>query len=314
MDNFLLTVIIPFLNEYEQVLYTLKNIRETAFADVDIILVNDGSRDDYEYEKVAKQFDAVYISHSKRKGVAFSRDEGVQACRTDYFLLLDAHMRFYTTDWICKMREELIKDDKVLLSCATIKLIEKDDKCDILKKNIKCGAYIDFEDYEQLAVCWNSYPSSTDKKIVQVPCVLGAAYATNKNYWQYLKGLYGLRGYGYDEQLISMKVWLSGGRCIWLKDVLTGHLYRDVFPYEVNNVDYIFNKLYIAELFLPMELKRSIFEESQRKYPFLFLDAMNLLISQRKDIDEHKKYYRQIFTREIESLIRYNSILKNKNK
>jgi len=36
-----------------------------------------------------------------------------------------------------------------------------------------------------------------------------------------------LSGYGGDEQLLSTKVWLEGGRYVLLKDVVIGHWYRE---------------------------------------------------------------------------------------
>jgi glycosyltransferase involved in cell wall biosynthesis len=45
-----LTVIIPFLNEGREVGNTLQSIRETAGEQVDVLLVNDASYDDFDYD------------------------------------------------------------------------------------------------------------------------------------------------------------------------------------------------------------------------------------------------------------------------
>ena len=44
-----LTVIIPFLNEGEEVVMTVKSVRETAGDKVDIITINDCSTDGFPY-------------------------------------------------------------------------------------------------------------------------------------------------------------------------------------------------------------------------------------------------------------------------
>ena len=47
-----LTVIIPFLNEGEEIYNTVKNLRETAGDEINIILINDASEDKYDYESI----------------------------------------------------------------------------------------------------------------------------------------------------------------------------------------------------------------------------------------------------------------------
>ena len=42
-------------------------------------------------------------------GVGASRDLGVKLCQTPYFILLDAHMRFYEKIWAGRIIEELEK-------------------------------------------------------------------------------------------------------------------------------------------------------------------------------------------------------------
>jgi glycosyltransferase involved in cell wall biosynthesis len=51
-----LTAIIPFLNEGIEIEQTLASIRETAGDEVDIIVINDNSHDDTDYETVAGKY------------------------------------------------------------------------------------------------------------------------------------------------------------------------------------------------------------------------------------------------------------------
>ena len=57
---------------------------------------------------------------------------------------------------------------------------------------------------------WNTKDPDPEENVVDIVCLLGAAYACNKSYWKYLGGLMGLRAYGLDEQFISIKVWMEG--------------------------------------------------------------------------------------------------------
>ncbi len=248
----MLTIIIPFLNEGIEVYNTVKSIRDTADIDLNIILINDASTDGFDYKSVAIEFNAQYIVHSERRGVASSRDEGVNLCITDYFLLLDAHMRFYQNDWAFILIRELDKDNRALYCCQTLYLRVDEDGNLLVRdnRNTIYGAYL-YSDINTLyTVKWNRYDPNPNEPIVDIACVLGASYATNKKYWKYLNGLKGLRSYGRDEELISLKVWLEGGRCRLLKEVAIGHIYRTSMPYEYLSIDMIYNLLYIAELFL----------------------------------------------------------------
>ena len=72
-----LTIIIPFLNEKEEVANTVRSIREYSNSDeVAILLINDASDDGYDYQQVAKTYQTEYILNPVRLGVAASRDMG----------------------------------------------------------------------------------------------------------------------------------------------------------------------------------------------------------------------------------------------
>ena len=120
-----LTVIIPFLTEGEESENTLRSIREHADGEVDILVINDASTDGWDYGSVARKFRAEYVVNERRMGVAASRDLGVERCRTPYFLLLDAHMRFYDRDWVGTIVSELEGEERSLLCCQTKVLIRE---------------------------------------------------------------------------------------------------------------------------------------------------------------------------------------------
>jgi glycosyltransferase involved in cell wall biosynthesis len=87
-----LTVIIPFCNEGDEVLKTCESCLEFAMGPIEFILIDDNSVDGYNYISVAKRNNATLITHSKQLGVSPSRNDGVELCKTPYFLFLDAHM------------------------------------------------------------------------------------------------------------------------------------------------------------------------------------------------------------------------------
>lgn len=305
-----LTVIIPFLNEGIEVRRTLESMWAHGGEQVEVVLVNDASEDGYDYKQVAKDFGAQYIEHAWRCGVSASRDEGVEHCVTPFFLFLDGHMRFYTENWIDRIVEELEKDGRQLLCCQT-KVLNKTDGGEVVEVGNRAkvyGARIRFCDSEKVLACeWKLEEAKPGDLTEEIPCVLGAAYAASKSYWQYLKGVNGLLCYGNEEEYISMKVWLEGGRCRLLKDVVIGHIYRKHAVYQVDAVCVCYNKMLIAELLLPPDVKQQVFKGLQRQNEGMYAKAFRLLIENREFIREMRDYYRSVCKNDFDLITRLNS-------
>jgi glycosyltransferase involved in cell wall biosynthesis len=259
-----LTVVIPFSNENVEVENTIISIRETAPGVRDIILIDDGSDDGFDYGQVAGRYGCVYLRHPKRMGVAASRDDGVLLCRTRHFLLLDAHMRFYDQDWDVMLSRLLDEHPRSLLCSRTV-VLGKDSETGEVKEHSRrstFGAYIKGD----LSPAWNYHdPNPENPVLSEIPCVLGAAYACSKEYWQEIGGLFGLHSYGYDETLLSMKAWLSGGKCLLIKNWDVGHIYRKKYPYSLTPGAYSQNRELIEFLFFDKHAEKQPEEVKEHK-------------------------------------------------
>jgi hypothetical protein len=177
------------------------------------------------------------------------------------------------------------------------------------------GASINFSETDGHAIldpAWIYGDNGIDKSMLQIPCILGACYAFSKRYWQYLKGLSGLINYGCDETYLSLKVWMEGGACMLMKEIKVGHIFREKAPYAIVPLDFMYNKLMMAETILPVKYKNIVFREMHKNNPDGYEEAMSLLISNKKLLAELKAYYRQIFTRDIDSFISFNQCMKDK--
>ena len=306
-----LTVIIPFLNEGDEVLRTVKSIRDTVGNSVDIIVINDNSFDGYDYWTSLEGMNVNYVLNAERLGVAESRNLGVRLCRTPYFLLLDAHMRFYDGRWESRIVGKLDDDDRVLLCCQT-KALEKDAEGNVVDATdvgLHFGAYMPLCKGKYLPdIKWNNTEMCPGSSEEDIPFVLGAGYAASKRYWQYLRGLDGLKQYGSDEAYISMKVWLEGGRCILLKDVVIGHIYRTVFPYTNNDSACVYNELFVASLLFPKSLKKRAFDVARSLDAAAYDGAEEMLKANEKQIEKMKGYYQRIFKRPFRDVIAMHRI------
>lgn len=296
-----LTLIIPFLNEGEEVVNTVRSVREHVGNRVDIMVINDQSFDGYDYRSDLVPYDVIYIYNVERKGVAGSRDYGVALCRTPYFLLLDAHMRVYNGDWLDDIIAILDENDRRLL-CMQTKILHKEKDGTVTGNDAPntsktFGAYLPFYKNNILPdIKWNSKERNPSADIEIIPVVLGAGYAASKRYWQYLRGLEELISYGCDESYISLKVWLEGGECLLLKRHFFGHIYREFSPYNVYNNETIFNCLLISSLLFPSLYRTWNNAIACVTAPKEYLFAIKRLDERGEELLSLKAYYDSIFT------------------
>jgi glycosyltransferase involved in cell wall biosynthesis len=305
-----LTAIIPFLNEGTEIERTVASLRETADNRVDILLINDCSQDDTDYEAVAQQYNARYHHNATRQGVARSRDIGVELCATPYFILFDGHMRLYHNNWWNAVTEALKNNDRATYCLKCYPLDEQSQLTDIQSM----GATVNMDEnagWGMLDPQWRYTDHAPNEPMIRIPCVLGACYALSRRYWQHLRGLAGLRTYGCDETCLSLKTWLEGGQCLLMKDIKVGHIFRQKAPFDMCTPDWVYNKLLIAETMLPVGLKNTVFREMRRSNPEATEEAMRMLCKSRQLVAELKNYYRQIFTWDVDAFIQFNQSMKS---
>lgn len=302
-----ITVIIPFANEGEEVCNTVKSILQHSNDNVCIIAINDASDDGFDYEYNLKQYPIKYVVNESRLGVAASRDKGVGLCETKFFLLLDSHMRFYDSNWVYAICQELKANPKQLLCAQTKVLVRKNGRVLESKQvGLHWGAYINLYDpLEFLEPQWSFSDSlrfSLNKKCnCLIPCVLGAGYAMTKTYWKELNGLNGLLSYGSDETLISLKVWLSGGICKLMPNVLIGHIYRQVSPYQHYSEKRIYNRLLISDFLCPSVIMKKLCAIEKIKNSNCYLQAWKLYYQSFDKLNKinstFKRYVKENFSK-----------------
>lgn len=292
----LLTIIIPFLNEGQELINTVENLRNVCRDRVDIMVINDHSYDSFDYIDKLKNLGVIYLYNIKRQGVAKCRDMGISLMKTPYFLLLDGHMRIYSYENIKTLEILLSQNDRCILCGQSVPLDSKGGKLVLRDRYSKgYGAFNPLRKGRLLPdVEWCQTEHNTSSTIEEVPTVLGAAYAGSKRYWTHIRGLNGLKSYGFDESYISFKVWLEGGKCLLLKDFITGHLYRNESPYSTLNADMIYNSMYLCCLFYnerEFNHTRAFgLASNYTAYKFAYLQFENNLPS----IIESKEYYKSI--------------------
>lgn len=305
-----LTLVIPFLNEGDEVANTVKSVRKTVGNRVDIIVINDNSDDGYDYMTDLNGLNVFYVHNKFRIGAAASKEKGAGLVATPYFLLLDAHMRFYDDKWVDRILEELHKNDSQLLCCQTKVLHKKDGIVVENEQPDVYGASLSFNHDEYIpGIRWNNYRHIEGLGISQIPAVLGAGYATGKKYWKRIKGLQGLIHYGCEEAYISIKAWLDGGGCRLLPDVVIGHIYRDKFPYSVVSSPMIYNNLFIAETLFPTSMRCLAHSIAINKDKDFYRNLKRHLSWRSQQAEELRTYYRETFKNDFMIIKKMNNIL-----
>ena len=317
-----LTVIIPFLNEGYEVERTLYEVRQTAKNAVDILMVNDGSDDGIDYESIAKRYNAAYIKNETRTGSGPAKQIGVDACKTPFFLIIDAHMRFYAGNWAQEIVDAIKTDARAVYCCRTrawdyASGIERPSRAcyggfliDYLSDNLRESLLTVRAIGDILAK--KAFP--VDAKIIDVPCMWGANYAATKEYWNYLRGYEGLKLYGQEEQYISIKAWMEGGRIRLINDVFIGHLYKKSFTYKEKIVvpEVPYNKFFVADLLLPPDFKKKVVAQIKKRHRNTYAWVLSELYKNEKQIDDLKAYYKKILLYPYERFDKINQMVIDK--
>lgn len=295
-----LTIIMPYLNEQEEVINTLESIYKTADRSLfNIIAIDDGSRDIYDFSPYPE---VKYIKNSQRMGVDFSRQLGVETADTPYVFVVDAHMRFRNDNWLPKIIDCLDREPNTAWCCVCVGLGYGSMEMDVQK-----GKYYGAD---MLLIDAKSDPNRPSRECLEpkwaikkegieyeLPCILGANYGFSKDWFMYIRGLKGLRMWGSSEPFLSMKTWMAGGKCKIRTDIEIGHKFRDNAPYATQIAPLYANKMYICKTIFPDELGNRIIDCLPKNINFKA--ATEMIAKDKAQIEDDKKYYSGIFKHSI---------------
>jgi glycosyltransferase involved in cell wall biosynthesis len=288
-----ITLIIAALNEGKEVVNTIKSIYETADKELfDIIVFDDGSDKWVDIPKkypvkFIQNEQRKGIQYCRDLGVSMSDTQYVCLLNAHMrftpgwldksLAYLDANPKCLlgVTSIVLYSKEELASNEKLLKTLKgeerenaqkawdefqeKIKDIGDPEEIDD-KKERKYGADIilwaEKEKY-LLGPRWRTTPQPAN--LYEIPEALGAAYFCSKKWYTYIGGLdaldeHGMRSYGNDEELLSLKTWAFGGRVLQMQDVEIGNLYHPLFKrYPDNTEDFVWNKIFILFTMLPWD-------------------------------------------------------------
>ena len=290
-----ISVIIPHLNEKNEIIETIKSIRETSDSNmVDIIAIDDCSMDCVNLDS----FSGVkQIRNEKRMGVDYSRNMGVEISTTPYALIIDGHMRFRNDNWANKMIDYIDGNNQVLWCTICCGL-----GYGVFDINKHMGKYFAADlklltDQEKNRPCRNiiepKWCSEKPGDEYSVSCILGANYFFSKEWFMHIHGLKGLVSWGSSEPALSLKSYLAGGDCKITKKIEIGHVFRDNAPYETPVSSLIYNKAYLLKTIFPKELEDKLMAYVPKDANFN--NAMKIINANMAEIESERAYYQSIF-------------------
>lgn len=306
-----LTIIIPFRNEKEAVYKTIINLEEYYGKLYNIILINDASDDNYDYEKDILRFENIlYIKNEENLGTGGSRDKGAMLAKTKFLLFLDAHCNM-SKDVLPSLLHYASQYPRSLICLQSRIMIFYENDKELYLQSSPCenrAGYIDFSlSRGPLCLRWEYMKSGEEQaNILDVPCVRGGAYCIEREYYLYLHGYNGLLSHGCENSFLSTKVWLEGGRCLLLPKYEVNHLYRWYPPYKFNKIAEGYNKIIYSRL-----LMQEYGEEMEEIINNHFCTSSQNIINNHlqticKEITKEKEYLSSIFTRSFMDIIKLN--------
>lgn len=150
-----ISIIVPVYNREKQIQRCIDSLVNQTYENIQIILVNDGSKDRSKEiidMNQKKHPDKIIAIHTENQGVSMARNEGIQVAQGDYIGFVDSD-DYVDKEMFCKLIEKAEQDDYDMVACNTWALYPK-------KKVLIDSSIHDHQSTSQLlisayAVLWN---------------------------------------------------------------------------------------------------------------------------------------------------------------
>lgn len=250
------SIIIPCRNELGHLQSTVDSILAAGdMSNTEIIVVDDGSEDNS--IGFLNNLDSIYhdikLIETENQGVARTRNLGAEYASGDILIFCDAHVRV-PPGWIEALAGALANPEVTLL-CPAIASMER-------PQDAGYGGTWD----ASLSFGWLPRPMGYSNRPAVIPIAPGGCLAIRREIFTRVGGFqHNFQVWGYDDQELSMRLWLLGYKVFVHPGVHVLHYFRPRHPYEVSyrHVDY--NMLWMAFThFNPERFARTIALASTR--------------------------------------------------
>jgi glycosyltransferase involved in cell wall biosynthesis len=226
------SLIIPCRNEKDLLSQTVSSIMiSQTTVSFELIIVDDGSLDgccDF-LKQMLPSLANIKLIRTANQGAANARNLGAKQAIGDIFIFCDAHINvpdFWLDHLVAPFHDPLVH--------ALVPGIGAVDQ----PQAVGYGGTWDAAQ----KWCWLGRP--TDKDIFEVPFAPGGCVAIRATTFHTIGGFDpGTRVWGYEDQEISLKLWLFGYTIFATTKVSILHVFRKKHPYQVGMVNLLHNLL-----------------------------------------------------------------------
>ena len=223
------SVIIPARNEGKNLKMTVDSFLGAQEA-AELIVLDDGSQDGCA-EFLAAGYGEVRLLRTGGIGPAHARNRGAELARGDVLVFADAHVRV-PKGWLRAVLRAL-EDPAVAGLCPAIAALGDEDR-------VGYGQTWD----SRLKVRWLPRPK---ERLTPVPLLPGGFLVVRRETFEAVGGFNrGFRGWGHEDEELSLRLWLFGHNLFCLRTLTVSHLFRRRHPYRVTSLETDHNLLRMA--------------------------------------------------------------------
>jgi len=229
-----IAIIIPCKNENIKPRQTVEfMLRTEARQKASIIVIDDGSKDkscDF-LRKNNPEYQNVTLITTKGIGASHARNLGAKSAGDkEIFVFCDGHI-IMQKGWLDTLIETF-STPEVDAACPGIGPFDP-------KHRVGFGQTWD----SKLEIKWLDRPAH----IQEVPLAPGACLAIRRKVFEAVNGFdRGFNSWGYEDVELSLKLWLFGYKIFANPFVKIGHHFRKIPPYQIDPVDFYYNRVRIA--------------------------------------------------------------------
>ena len=225
-----LSLVIPTVNEGENLSMTIQSILETTTGAYEILVIDNGSTDgSTDFIEQLDEPRLRLLKTGERLGVAGARNYGAAFVESDILIFSDAHMLF-PTNWLPPILD-VLRNKAVGIVVPAVSAWGNPHAI---------GYGMNWHD-ERLEPKWQ-VKRSTDP--YPVPLAGGCFQAFRRDFFYELGGFdAGMMNFGSEDVEICLRTWLSGSQVMLVPQVEISHRFRRSAPYPFGWSDTSYNLL-----------------------------------------------------------------------
>ena len=213
------SILIPSRNE-KYLVNTIKNLLETSTGDIEILVGIDGKTN---FDYFVDDHRVIYIKYDNPVGKRYILNELAAISNGKYLFRIDAHC-IMNYGWDTKLK--CLCDNDTIISSSISEINEEKWELNEITYN---SLYFD----KNLETYWGA--NQVDK-INNIMCFYPSGWMITKDTFNKFNGYNENLGQYVNEEIEwSLNILLYGGKILNRSDVICSHLFRDEFPYLMND-------------------------------------------------------------------------------